>query len=360
MPSIPGGCSPRESRTAASSRTTSARGSRRGSPRSRRSRAGSRSRFARASARCRPVSVLILQRHRGPARSLPRGRRAARDARPRPRHRRRPRSSGPPPTAARAPGSAEMLTDADPKRRLPRLAHRAGPAAAKPPRSPVRDAGRRAHLARRAAVRAEAAHRPRLRRHRRDAHDLGVLPRAPPALSAFIIRSAGAADRDDLARLSTQLGYPMTPDEASARLADIGGHPDHALFVAESGDGRLAAWLQVSLPRIFESPRQAEIAGLVVDEDHRGRGIGRAPAGRGRGLGARQGLRGPAGPVERRARARARLLPEGGLRGDQDAARLREVAVRLTLSARRRARCSRVSKSFTSRNPATNPPMWAP
>jgi GNAT superfamily N-acetyltransferase len=45
--------------------------------------------------------------------------------------------------------------------------------------------------------------------------------------------------------------------------------------VADAGD-RLAAWLQVSLPRIFESPRQAEIAGLVVDEDHRGRGIGPA------------------------------------------------------------------------------------
>jgi GNAT superfamily N-acetyltransferase len=87
------------------------------------------------------------------------------------------------------------------------------------------------------------------------------------------IRLARAGDRDDLARLSTQLGYPMAPDEASARLADLAGHPDHALLVAET-DGRLAGWAQVSLPRIFESPRQAEIAGLVVDEGHRGRGIG--------------------------------------------------------------------------------------
>lgn len=93
--------------------------------------------------------------------------------------------------------------------------------------------------------------------------------------AAFIIRRAGAADRDDLARLSTQLGYPMAPDEAAVRLSEIAAHPDHALFVAEAG-GRLAAWLQVSLPRIFESPRQAEIAGLVVDEEERGRGIGRA------------------------------------------------------------------------------------
>ncbi|HEY1250993.1 MAG TPA: GNAT family N-acetyltransferase [Thermoanaerobaculia bacterium] len=89
------------------------------------------------------------------------------------------------------------------------------------------------------------------------------------------IRLAAASDRDDLARLSTQLGYPLTPGEASARLSELSGHPDHALLVAES-DGRLAGWLQVSLPRIFESSRQAEIAGLVVDEDARGRGIGPA------------------------------------------------------------------------------------
>ncbi len=89
------------------------------------------------------------------------------------------------------------------------------------------------------------------------------------------VRRAASSDRDDLARLSTQLGYPMTPEEASARLSEIAGHPDHALFVADAG-GLLAGWLQVSLPRIFESPRQAEIAGLVVDEEHRGRGIGPA------------------------------------------------------------------------------------
>ncbi|MEP6995547.1 MAG: GNAT family N-acetyltransferase [Acidobacteriota bacterium] len=92
---------------------------------------------------------------------------------------------------------------------------------------------------------------------------------------AFVVRDARASDRADLARLSTQLGYRMSPEEAQARLAEIADHADHGLFVAESGD-RVVAWLQISLPRIFESPRQAEIAGLVVDEDVRGRGIGRA------------------------------------------------------------------------------------
>ena len=87
------------------------------------------------------------------------------------------------------------------------------------------------------------------------------------------IRPARPADREDLARLSTQLGYPMTADEAAARLSEIEGHPDHALLVAEEPLG-LAGWIQISVSRIFESPGAAEIAGLVVDEASRGEGVG--------------------------------------------------------------------------------------
>jgi GNAT superfamily N-acetyltransferase len=87
-------------------------------------------------------------------------------------------------------------------------------------------------------------------------------------------RRARPEDAARLAALSAELGYPMTPDEAAQRLSEIGGHADHALLVADR-DGRVAGWIQVSLPRIFETPRRAEIAGLVVDSAARGRGIGR-------------------------------------------------------------------------------------
>jgi GNAT superfamily N-acetyltransferase len=87
------------------------------------------------------------------------------------------------------------------------------------------------------------------------------------------IRPARDADRTDLARLSTQLGYPMTAQEARERLAGIADHADHALLVAEQA-GRLAGWLQVSRVRVFESEDGVEIGGLVVDEALRGRGIG--------------------------------------------------------------------------------------
>ena len=90
------------------------------------------------------------------------------------------------------------------------------------------------------------------------------------------VRFARPEDAAELARLSTQLGYPMTPAIAAAQLAEVAevaGQGDHALLVAAASGG-LAGWIQVSMSRTFESPRAAEIAGLVVDEVRRGEGVG--------------------------------------------------------------------------------------
>jgi GNAT superfamily N-acetyltransferase len=100
--------------------------------------------------------------------------------------------------------------------------------------------------------------------------------------AAPTIRLARPADRDDLARLSTQLGYPMSAEEAEARLKEISpGDPqapspgaNQSVLVAEL-DGRVIGWIQVEVSRVFESLRQGEICGLVVDEAVRGAGIGR-------------------------------------------------------------------------------------
>ena len=98
-----------------------------------------------------------------------------------------------------------------------------------------------------------------------------------PLEVAVEVAAAEPRDAAELARLSTQLGYPMTQAQALERLAAIAGHSDHRLLVARRAAPvpvRLAGWLQVSRPRIFETPDSAEIAGLVVDEEQRGRGIG--------------------------------------------------------------------------------------
>lgn len=88
----------------------------------------------------------------------------------------------------------------------------------------------------------------------------------------MLLHPATPADAPALAGLSGQLGYPSTPAQIAARLERLGA-ADRVL-VAEA-DGRVAGWIHVRGTRSLESEPWAEIAGLVVDEGVRGRGIGR-------------------------------------------------------------------------------------
>jgi len=87
------------------------------------------------------------------------------------------------------------------------------------------------------------------------------------------IRRAGLDDAEALAGLSEQLGYPATAAVMRERLALILPSVDHAVFVAEV-QGREVAWVHVLKVLHLESGLCAEIAGLVVDEAHRGDGLG--------------------------------------------------------------------------------------
>ncbi len=89
------------------------------------------------------------------------------------------------------------------------------------------------------------------------------------------IRSAVSSDADAIARLSTELGYPSSPDEIERRLSHIEKDKDHAVYVAVGLDGQVCGWLHVNVSRLVESDPEAEIGGLVVYEAHRGSGVGR-------------------------------------------------------------------------------------
>jgi len=99
--------------------------------------------------------------------------------------------------------------------------------------------------------------------------------RATGAAAGFAIRAAGAGDAKRIAALSEQLGYPTDEGAVLGRLRAIGRRPDHGAFVAEA-EGVVVGWVHVYAVATLESPAHAEIGGLVVDEAHRGRGIGRA------------------------------------------------------------------------------------
>lgn len=87
------------------------------------------------------------------------------------------------------------------------------------------------------------------------------------------VREATESDAARLAALSTQLGYPTTPEQAVERLHVLRERPENEILVAEDG-GTVVGWLHVCVMRFFESPAFAEVGGLVVDEAWRGRGVG--------------------------------------------------------------------------------------
>jgi GNAT superfamily N-acetyltransferase len=87
------------------------------------------------------------------------------------------------------------------------------------------------------------------------------------------IRPARERDAGEVARLLGQLGYPQPPDPERLRAWEADAEA-HAL-VADAG-GHLAGVVAVIFCRHFErSGRWARIVALVVDELHRGQGVGR-------------------------------------------------------------------------------------
>jgi GNAT superfamily N-acetyltransferase len=83
------------------------------------------------------------------------------------------------------------------------------------------------------------------------------------------------SDAPRLAQLSTQLGYPVSEVELALRLTHLLSSPDHHLILAESSSYLVVGWIHAAEQWILESEPACEILGLVVDHNHRGRGIGR-------------------------------------------------------------------------------------
>ena len=88
------------------------------------------------------------------------------------------------------------------------------------------------------------------------------------------IRGAQPGDAAELARLSIQLGYALTVDEMSERLAVLLPNERHYTAVAVSGS-RLLGRLHVEHSSSIEEGERAELKGLVVDADARRGGVGR-------------------------------------------------------------------------------------
>ncbi len=88
------------------------------------------------------------------------------------------------------------------------------------------------------------------------------------------IREARLTDSFAVARLLGQLGYDAGAADIGARLARVLARADHRFVVADTG-GTVVGWLHASISEHIDADACVLIEGLVVDRDHRGRGIGR-------------------------------------------------------------------------------------
>jgi predicted N-acetyltransferase YhbS len=94
-------------------------------------------------------------------------------------------------------------------------------------------------------------------------------------VTSVTIRVGRRSDAGEIAQLTTQLGYDLTEGDAAARLSRILPRDDQRFLVADF-DGGAVGWVHIVLVEYVDAEAFALIGGLVVDEVHRGSGIGRA------------------------------------------------------------------------------------
>ena len=116
------------------------------------------------------------------------------------------------------------------------------------------------------------------------------------------VRPLSPTDAPAVLRLTHQLGYDIASEDQKALLADIA--PD-GVFVAVDGE-EVIGWVHAFRCVMLQTEPFAEIAGLVVDEDRRGTGVGRALVHRIESWAAEQGLR--------EIRVRSNVVREGAHR----------------------------------------------
>ena len=90
------------------------------------------------------------------------------------------------------------------------------------------------------------------------------------------IRPATLADAAEIARLLTVLEHPATPEQVEARWPAFVAEGNVA-FVAERVDGTLGGVVTVHRTTVLHRPRPVgRVTALVVDQELRGHGVGKA------------------------------------------------------------------------------------
>ncbi len=92
----------------------------------------------------------------------------------------------------------------------------------------------------------------------------------------LVIREAHQEDIAALAVLMDELGYPVSEEDMNTRFLALQEHPDYQCYVAES-DGEVIGMIGLIRELRFERDGvHVRIGSLVVREQQRGGGIGKA------------------------------------------------------------------------------------
>ena len=97
-----------------------------------------------------------------------------------------------------------------------------------------------------------------------------------PSVSAWHLRRARSEDATEIARLVTELGYPVEAGAILPRLQALLVHPDHLVTVAAGPNDRLSGVIMAEHRALLLYGPQVEIMGLSVGSEARRMGVGRA------------------------------------------------------------------------------------
>ena len=90
----------------------------------------------------------------------------------------------------------------------------------------------------------------------------------------IIVRVMDVKDAEAVNALSKQLGYPLSVGQTLQNIGTVLQSQDHIAFVAEY-ENKIVGWIGAAQAIMIEVMPHCEINGLVIDEHHRGMGIGK-------------------------------------------------------------------------------------
>jgi len=90
----------------------------------------------------------------------------------------------------------------------------------------------------------------------------------------IIIREITSEDAEEVNTLSRQLGYPLTIEQTLQNIEEVIKSKDHTAFAALDKN-KMVGWIGAAHTIMLEVMPHCEINGLVIDENYRGKGVGK-------------------------------------------------------------------------------------